>query len=183
AASRPALLPYTTLFRSSSREYSVAARLNRSERVSATGGEASDSGAAHGRLIPTAVESSIPSEYTWARASVASGNSSSMVEMPKSVSTATPYSVTRTFEGFTSRCTIPTRCADSRALARRTPSRSVRGTDSGELRKVSPRLPPGQYSITRYGSPSSSTSAVKIEAIAVWLDTRAIRFASAAYWV
>ncbi|VZO36970.1 hypothetical protein HALOF300_02105 [Occultella aeris] len=126
--------------RPSSSEYSVAASEYRSDRVSDVGGSASVSGAAHGRLRPMESEVSrslAPAPtvaYTCARAIVASGKSSSIVEMPKSDSTGTPYSVSRMFAGLMSRCTIPARCAASSALLSRTPSVSTSFTDNGKFR-------------------------------------------------
>ncbi|CAM5373061.1 hypothetical protein SALBM311S_02614 [Streptomyces alboniger] len=79
--------------------------------------------------------------------------------MPKSVSTTRPSSEMSTLDGFTSRCRMPSRCAD------RSTSRIARPTSAARLgsRRPSSRMTsasdlPSTSSITIHGRSSSSTT-------------------------
>ena len=76
--------------------------------------------------------------------------------MPKSVTFTSPSSVMRMFPGFTSRWTIPLRCATSRALAVAMPTRTESSTDSvPRSRRIVERSRPATSSMTMYCSPSA----------------------------
>ena len=75
--------------------------------------------------------------------------------MPKSETRIDPSSASRRFPGFTSRWTTPRACAESSAAAvcSSQPSASCRSTRPSRNRSAT--VPPGAYSITMKGSPSS----------------------------
>ncbi|VAZ71140.1 hypothetical protein LAUMK7_00672 [Mycobacterium kansasii] len=60
-----------------------------------------------------------------------------ILAMPKSVSSGSPYSVSRMFAGLTSRCRMPARWAASSAPASFTPMRSVSTQSSGPCLRIS----------------------------------------------
>ncbi|KFD43907.1 hypothetical protein IU11_07330 [Cellulosimicrobium sp. MM] len=103
--------------RPASSVYVVAASAQTSVAMPLRGGSANDSGGDHGIDMPSA------------RAA-----SSTVDEMPKSVSAGCPYSVTRMFAGLMSRCRIPARCAVSTAPAIWTAVRSASATGSRSVR-------------------------------------------------
>ena len=142
--------------------YVVAASAHTSVAMPLRGGSANDSGGDHGMDMPSA------------RAA-----SSTVDEMPKSVSAGCPYSVTRMFAGLMSRCRIPARCAVSTAPAIWTAVRSASATESRSVRYRAPRLGREQYSMARYGRPSSAMSASYIVTIDGCVDSVAMRSASA----
>jgi hypothetical protein len=82
-----------------------------------------------------------------------------VVAMPKSVRAGRLYSVTRMLAGLMSRCRMPARCAVSTAAATWTPTRSASATENAWARERTCRFGREQYSMTRYGLPSSETPA------------------------
>jgi hypothetical protein len=60
-----------------------------------------------------------------------------ILAIPKSVNCGSPYSVSRTLPGFTSRCSMPARLAASSAPASFTPMRRVSHQSIGPCRRIS----------------------------------------------
>src|SRR5437868_5021955 len=90
-------------------------------------------------------------------------STSSERAIPKSVTFASPSPLSRTFCGFTSRCTSPCRCANARPCAICTASSRARRTGSGPLRsRNSFRFSPSTYSKTMNWRPSSSPRSITV---------------------
>ncbi len=103
--------------------------------------------------------------------------SSKACEMPKSVIFAEPSSPTRMFPGFTSRCTIPTRCAADSAAEISLPIRAASAGANGPCsRTTSCRLRDATYSMIRQG-PSTASTTSNICTACGWCR-RAVRRAS-----
>ena len=126
---------------------------------------ANTSGAVHGMDMPTVPPDTDGIELC--------------TEMPKSDSAGWPKSVVSTLAGLMSRCRMPARWAVSTAPASRTPIRSTSATLIRSARYRTERLGREQYSITRYGRPSPAMPAWWMVTIAGWVDSAAIRLASA----
>src|SRR5439155_4826311 len=77
-------------------------------------------------------------------------------DRPKSASAGSPSARSNTLAGFRSRCTTPSACALASVPASVAPSSTTTAT-AGRTRSAS--VPPGQYSLTRYGRPSGRTPA------------------------
>ena len=72
--------------------------------------------------------------------------------IPKSARAGSPYDVSRTFAGLTSRCRIPASWAALRALHRRAPMEMTSATGRGPCAAtLLAREPPEQYSMASHG--------------------------------
>lgn len=79
--------------------------------------------------------------------------------MPKSVSTTRPSSAISTLDGFTSRCRMPSRCAERRTSRMASPTSAARrGVSVPSSRIASASDLPSISSITIHGRSSSSTT-------------------------
>ena len=77
-----------------------------------------------------------------------------ILAIPKSVNCGSPYSVSRTFPGFTSRCSMPARWAASSAPASLTPMRRVSHQSIAPCRRISASSEPLPWQgMTMYGRP------------------------------
>ncbi len=98
------------------------------------------------RIVPSCVRFACVGRAVWL--SGAPGGSTAFAR-PKSRS-LTPDFVSMTLPGFRSRCTMPWRCALSRASAISSPYRSVWSSASGPRASRSDSVSPSRYSMTRY---------------------------------
>lgn len=139
----------------------------------------SDAGVAMSpRMRSGAVKPGVP---TTMPACVIDGSSAN-VAMPKSVSTARPFSVTSTLLGLTSRCRTPAACAVDNAPTRLVPSSAASSGGSGPssvITRSSDRA--STSSITIQGVPFSSTTSKTVTTLG-WLSLAAVLASRRVRW-
>ena len=89
---------------------------------------------------------------------VAVGEPATARAMPKSVTTARPSRANSTFSGFTSRCTMPCRCANASPRATSAPTRATSSLGSVPAPAMRSASESGSRSMTRYGVPGAAPS-------------------------